>query len=214
VKSEGGETLETPARQAHGHAEKSSRSHPVQRQVLGFRRGAAEKPGLLSEGRACDRQRERGRSRASEGSGLLAVPNLAPHLPLLASNLATTLTRFLDAHQTCAPVLIGGSFKLVRDSFVGGGQRIAVRQVSIKEVRTTGQGHRLFQTGKHGCHGPGVIDKAVLLSIRTAIPKTGSPWHPSLKKAMALDVPRFVERDRPRETRRSLRTRYNRSHDT
>jgi len=26
----------------------------------------------------------------------------------------------------------------------------------------------------------------VLLSIRTAIPKTGSPWHPSLKKAMAL----------------------------
>jgi len=48
------------------------------------------------------------------------------------------------------------------------------------------QGHRLFQTGKRGCHGPGVIDKAVLLSIRTAIPKMGSPWHPSLKAAMAL----------------------------
>jgi len=26
----------------------------------------------------------------------------------------------------------------------------------------------------------------VQLSIRTAIPKTGSPWHLSLKKAMAL----------------------------
>jgi len=37
-----------------------------------------------------------------------------------------------------------------------------------------------------GCHGLGVIDKAVLLTIRTAIPKTGSPWHPSLKTAMAL----------------------------
>jgi hypothetical protein len=35
------------------------------------------------------------------------------------------------------------------------------------------QGHRLFQTGKRGCHGLGVFDKAVLLYIRTAIPKTG-----------------------------------------
>jgi hypothetical protein len=35
------------------------------------------------------------------------------------------------------------------------------------------QGHRLFQTGKRGCHGLGVFDKAVPLYIRTAIPKTG-----------------------------------------
>lgn len=36
---------------------------------------------------------------------LLAVPNLAPHLSLLSSDLSTTLTRFLDAHQPCAPVI-------------------------------------------------------------------------------------------------------------
>ena len=40
---------------------------------------------------------------------LLAMPDLGSHLALLSSDLATTLARFLDAHQPCAPV-IGDSF--------------------------------------------------------------------------------------------------------
>jgi hypothetical protein len=41
--------------------------------------------------------------------GLLAMADAAAHLSLLTSNLSATLTRFLDAHYPCAPV-IGVSF--------------------------------------------------------------------------------------------------------
>jgi len=53
---------------------------------------------------------------------LLAVPDLGTHLSLLSSDFSTTLTGFLDAHQTCAPV-IGVSLSIApRHKSTGGGE--------------------------------------------------------------------------------------------
>lgn len=68
---------------------------------------------------------------------LLAVPDLGTHLSLLSSDLSSTLTGFLDAHQTCAPVIGVSLYIAPRHNSTAGEPRISTWPQTIKDRAKT-----------------------------------------------------------------------------
>ena len=73
------------------------------------------------------------RVRAMAETELLAVPDLGTHLSLLSSDLSSTLTGFLDAHQTCAPVIGVSLYFAPRHNSTAGEPRITTWLQTIKD---------------------------------------------------------------------------------